>query len=77
MSAVLTLPSLMTLKVALAILLARWSRLGGSVSNYATSRLSILPKVAEHHGGAEYHGGRVGTVGTHDIRGDVATSRLK
>lgn len=35
------------------------------------------PQVPEQHGSAEDHGRRVGTVGTHDVAGDMAASRLE
>ncbi len=36
-----------------------------------------VPKVPEHHGRGENHGGRVGTVRAHDVLCNVTASRLK
>lgn len=35
------------------------------------------PEVSEHHGRAEDHSGRVGSVGTLDVAGDVTATRLE
>ena len=35
------------------------------------------PKVPKHHGGAQYHGSGVRTIGTHKIFCDVSASRFK
>ena len=36
-----------------------------------------VPKVPEHHGRAQDHGGWVGTVGAHNVLGDMTTARLE
>ncbi len=75
-SAVLTLPELMTSKVAVAMLLARLSRLrkGGSVLKSYTREENGIPKMSEHHGSAQNHGGGVGTVSPHDVTGNMTTT---
>ena len=78
-SAVRTLPALMTSNVARPMLFAMWSRLGttkGSDAERARSR-GALPEMPEHHRGGEDHGGGVGAVGAHDVLRDVTTTRLE
>ena len=76
-SAVRTLPSLITPNVAAAMLLAMWSRLTCYEQNPGAHGVVDLPKVTEHHGRAEDHGGRISGVGAHDVAGDMTASRLE
>lgn len=80
MSAVLTLPSLMTPKVAEAIVLAMESRLKDVLvrnHSFVHQFLFALPEMSEHHGSAEDHRGGVSSVGAHDIAGDVTATGLE
>lgn len=80
MSAVLTLPALMTSNVEDAMLFASWSRLATNNSYICrigcdSDRLS--PKMTKHHCSAEDHRCGVGLVGAHNVAGNVTASRLK
>lgn len=77
MSAVRTLPSLITSNVALAMWFAIGSSLGEDEKKCGYARPEHIPKMPEHHGGTKNHGGRVCTIGAHDIAGDVTASWLE
>ena len=80
MSAVRTLPELMTSNVALAMLFARWSRLSAARVRPRPERAvraRDVPKVTEHHGRAEDHRCGVGLVRAHDVLGDVTAAGLE
>lgn len=76
-SAVLTLPALMTSKVAAAMLLAMESSLDKFQWSCTRIGVSHKPEMSQHHSGGQDHGSRVSAVSTHQVGGNVTTSWLK
>ena len=86
MSAVRTVPPLMTSKVALAMLYARLSRLWAIrqlMQHFITEcwetgmEKGHVPEMSEHHGRGEDHSRGIGTVRAHDVLSDVPAARLE